>query len=300
MNEEQNVKHKSCSRRSKERMMKRNALIAVVVAVGAVVLGVRLLGAKANGSEPTVIIHAAPVYFPLATEGTLHSIHLSTTPVIDGQLSDWPVGESVALNRDTSYSFSGRIDDTADLSSLIRSGWDDQHVYFAIQVTDDVVMADSTDVWRDDGVEIGLDGLNDEYAWGWDDHQYTVVVDGRLGDRGAEATGVTAGISQHEGGYDIEVAIPMSKLLSGSPISGTVMGFTIGLHDDDDGDSWDAYLIWQGTNTSTSPEEYGDLLFTARAEDRLIALEARLVMLERKLQEVLIILQEFQGVAPPD
>ena len=280
--------------------MKRNALIAVAIAIGAVVLGMRLLGANANGTEPTVIIHAAPVYFPLATEGTLHCIHLSTAPAIDGQLGDWPVGESIALNRDTSYSFTGRIDNTTDLSSLIRSGWDDQHVYFAIQVTDEVVLADSADVWRDDGVEIGLDGLNDEYAWGWDDHQYTVVVDGRLGDRGAEASGVAAEILQRDGGYDIEIAIPMSQLLSGSPISGTVMGLTIGLHDDDDGDSWDAYLIWQGTNTSTSPEEWGNLLFTERAEDRLIALEARLVTLERKLQEILVILEEFRGVAPPD
>jgi len=281
-------------------MMKRNALIALAIAIGAIVLGMRLLGARANESEPTVIIHAAPVYFPLAAGGTLHSIHLSTTPVIDGQLSDWPVGESIELNRDTSYSFTGRIDNSADLSSLIRSGWDDQHVYFAIQVTDDVVLADSTDVWRDDGVEIGLDGLNDQYAWGWDDHQYTVVVDGRLGDRGAEATGVAAGVAEYAGGYSIEIAIPMSKLLSGSPISGTVMGFTIGLHDDDDGDSWDAYLIWQGTNTSTLPEEFGDLVFTERAEDRLVALEARLVMLERKLQEVLVILEQFQGVTPPE
>lgn len=279
--------------------MKRNALIAVIAAIGAVALGMRLLGADANGLDPTVIIHSVPV-FPLATGGSLHSMWLVTPPVIDGQLSDWPAGESIELNRNTAYSFTGRVDDTTDLSSLIRSGWDAQKVYFAIQVTDDIIIGgESADVWRDDGVEIGLDGLNDAYPWGWDDHQYTIVVDGRQVDRGTPTSDITAAISQYPGGYDIEVAIPMSSLLSGSPISGTVMGFTIGIHDDDDGGSWDAYLIWQGTNTSSSPEQFGDLLFTERPEDRLIALEAKLLKLERKLQELLIILQRFETVEPP-
>jgi len=278
--------------------MRRNALIAVVAAIGAVVLGIRLLGAEANGPDSTVVIHSAP-FSPLAAGGTLHCVSLISPPVIDGQLSDWPAAESIELTRYTAYTFIGSLVDTNDLSSLIRSGWDDQHVYFAIQVTDDVLVADSTDVWRDDGVEIGLDGLNDDYAWGWDDHQYTVVADGRRTDRSTVTSDITAAVYQYQGGYNVEVAIPMSKLISGSPISGTVMGLTIGLHDDDDGGSWDAYLIWQGTNTSSSPEEFGDLLFTERAEDRLVALEAKIAQLERKLQEVLALLQGFQAVEPP-
>jgi hypothetical protein len=278
--------------------MKRNALIAAIVAVGAITVGVRLLGAHATGSDPTVIIHSRPI-FPLATGGTLHSIYLTTPPLIDGQLNDWPAAESIGLDRYTAYTFLGRVDDTNDLSSLIRSGWDEQRVYFAIQVTDDIIIADSTDVWRDDGVEIGLDGLNDQYPWGWDDHQYTVVVDGRQADRAIPTSDLTAAVSQYEGGYDIEVAIPMNKLLSGSPISGTVMGFTIGIHDDDDGDSWDAYLIWQGPDTCCSPEQFGHLVLTERPEDRLIALEGKLIDLERKVQELLVIFKEFQQVEAP-
>ena len=280
--------------------MKKSALIVVIAAVGAVVLGMRLRGAEATGTDPTVIIHARPI-FPLATGGVLHSTSLAVPPLIDGQLSDWPAAESIGLDRYTAYTFVGRVDDTNDLSSLIRSGWDEQNVYFAIEVTDDIVIGgDSIDMWRDDCVEIGLDGLNDEYPWGWDDHQYSIAVDGRQSDRGAVASGLTAAVSQYEGGYNIEVSIPMSKLFSGSPISGTVTGFTIGLYDDDDGDSWDAYLIWQGPNTSSSPELFGDLVFTERAEDRIIALEARIIELERKIQELLVILEGFQLVEPPE
>ena len=280
--------------------MKKSALIAVLTAIGAVILGARLLGAEATGTDPMVIIHSRPIY-PLATGGVLHSTSLAVPPLIDGQLGDWPAAESIGLDRYTAYTFVGRVDDTNDLSSLIRSGWNEQNVYFAVEVTDDIVIGgDSADMWRDDSIEIGLDGLNDEYPWGWDDHQYTIAVDGRTSDRGAPASDLVAAISQHEGGYNIEVSIPMSKLLSGSPISGTVMGFTVGIYDDDDGGSWDAYLIWQGPNTSGSPEQFGDLLFTERAEDRLIALEAKLIELERKLQELLVIVEGFQGVRPPD
>ena len=87
--------------------------------------------------------------------------------------------------------------------------------------------------------------------------------------------------------------------IPGVPISGTVMGFTVGLRDDDDGGDWDAYLIWEGTNTSGAPEEFGSLVFTERLEDRIDALEARIIQLEQKLDELLEILSEFEGLPPP-
>jgi hypothetical protein len=280
--------------------MKKSILLAGIIAVGAVALGMRLLGAAATGPSPTVIIHSSPVYTAAAV-GSLNSMRLLAPPTMDGQLSDWPAGESIELNRNTAYTFRGTIDSLNDLSAVIRSGWDDRHLYFAIQVTDDVVIGgDSADVWRDDSVELGFDGLNDEYPWGWDDHQYNIVVDGRLTDRLVPISDIGVAISQHQGGYDIEVSIPVERLLAGIPISGTVAGFTVGIHDDDDRGNYDAYLIWQGTNTSSSPEQFGDLIFTERPEDRLIALESQLVKLERKLQELLVILKEFEPVVPPE
>jgi hypothetical protein len=148
-------------------------------------------------------------------------------------------------------------------------------------------------------VEIGLDGLYDRYAWGTDDHQYTIVYDGRVGDRGVPANDIITSIQERDDGYDIELAIAMSQLLPGIPISGTVMGLTVGLHDDDDGGTWDAYLIWEGTNTSSRPEEFGSLVFTVRLEDRITALEARIAQLETRTRELLEILSEFEDLPPP-
>jgi hypothetical protein len=218
---------------------------------------------------------------------------LLTPPIIDGLSGDWPFGNTIDLSRATAYSFSGVIDSPADLSAVIRSGWDEQWLYLLIEVSDDRIVADSIDVWRDDGVEIGLDGLHDQTAWGWDDHQYTLVVDGRMTDRSVATQKLAAAVLQYQGGYNIEVGIPIAQLIPGSPISGTVVGLTIGLHDDDDGGNWDGYLIWQGTNTSSVPEEFGSLTFVERAEDRLIALEARIAKLEAEIGELLVALSNF-------
>jgi hypothetical protein len=134
---------------------------------------------------------------------------------------------------------------------------------------------------------------------GSDDHQYTIVADGRRADRATATTVITAAVLQYQGGYNVEVAIPMSQLIPGTPVSGTVVGFTVGLHDDDDGGSWDAYLIWQGTSTSTAPEEFGNLIFWERAEDRLAVLEARVIKLEDSVRELLDVLSQFEQVTLP-
>ena len=255
---------------------------------------------RSSGREvlPAQELMAAEAY-PAFSRKSLFSMRLLAPPAIDGDLSDWPVAESTELSRNTAFAFSGRIDSLADLSAIIRSGWDEQTLFVAAQVSDDVLVTDSSDVWRDDGVEFGLDGLNDKNAWGTDDHQYTIVADGRVTDRSVPTTGISAAVMSYEGGYNVELAIPMEQLMAGTPVSGTVMGFTIGLHDDDDGDNWDAYLIWEGTSTGSLPEEFGSLVFSERLDDRLEVLEVKIGSLERQVRQLLTILGEFEGLPTP-
>jgi hypothetical protein len=281
-------------------MVKRVVLILCVV-MGTLVVGAQVMNAGMAGLAPNkVTLQDSSLTGQAATPRSLSCAHLLAPPVVDGKFDDWPAGlDGIHVNRDTAYSFSGRIDGYTDLSATVRSGWTIDALYFAIQISDDVVVTDSSDVWRDDGVEIGTDGMRDRQAWGLDDHQYTVVADGRITDRGVPTSSITATVLQRMGGYDVEIAIPMSKLITGVPISGTVMGFTIGVHDDDDGGNWDAYLIWEGTNTSSTPEQFGSLVLLERAEDRIAALEAKISQLEAKVQELLAILSEFQQVTPP-
>ncbi len=276
-------------------------IVWIVLAVGGlVVLGLRVLGAGPNTSLPAAVTLRNPsALVQAAGMKSLSSARFMAPPVVDGSLSEWAGREGAILSRDTAYAFSGRVDGTTDCSAVIYSGWMPSDLYFAIQVTDDVIMADSSDIWRDDGVELGLDGARDLQPWGWDDHQYTIAADVRVADRAVATQDITAAVAVRSGGYDIEVAIPMAKLVPGIPISGTVLGFTWAIHDDDDGGNWDAYLIWDGTNTSSMPDEFGSLALTERPEDRIAVLEAKVTELEAKVQELLVILAEFEGVTPP-
>jgi len=58
----------------------------------------------------------------------------------------------------------------------------------------------------------------------------------------------------------LEVAIAAEALGVGPLAVDKVMGFTFGLHDDDDGGDWESYLIWEGTRTNDSSAEYGVLI----------------------------------------
>ena len=277
--------------------MKKAILISLAV-LGIAAVGFRLSRTSAKQGVPVAPMDSDTIR-SVALGQSVNCLRLLTPPTLDGQSGDWPFGDTITLDRNTAYSFSGQIDNAADLSASVRSGWDDQHLYFLVQVADQTIVTDSTDMWRDDGVEFGLDGLHDQLPWGLDDHQYTVVADGRLADRTAGTTTISAAVLHYQGGYNVELAIPISQLIPGTPISGTVVGFTLGLHDDDDGGNWDAYLIWQGSDTGTLPDQFGSLVFVERVEDRLSVLEARITRLEERIRELLVVLSEFEQVTLP-
>lgn len=78
------------------------------------------------------------------------------------------------------------------------------------------------------------------------DHQYTIVRDGRLGDRGTPFTPSSRGISlatRDTGeGWELEIAVPWSEL-GGSGTPGRALSATVGVNDDDDGGAEDCHAI---------------------------------------------------------
>jgi len=152
--------------------------------------------------------------------------------------------------------------DPADSSARLLSAWDDEGLLFGVAIYDDVQVSDSREVWRDDSVELGIDGLNDKVGWRADDHQFTFTVDGRITDYGRPAPGVMAAVAPLNGGWGLEVMIPVDVLGAGPLVEGKVIGFTFGLHDDDDGGDWDSYMIWEGDSTNDSAD-YGTLLLVS-------------------------------------
>ncbi len=183
--------------------------------------------------------------------------------IIDGDLSDWALTNGIYMDRYNATTLAGFIPPSgpADASVTVWANWDDNYLYFAARVQDDIPWVDSTDIWKDDGVEFALDGENDNDSFSptGGDHQYTVRRDGLIQDRAVNTDKAAAAVKQRENGYDIEIAIPRSELGGTALAPGVVLGYNIGLNDDDDGGGRDSHLIWVGDNTFSGAENFADL-----------------------------------------
>ena len=196
----------------------------------------------------------------LAAEQAIPAYRAATRPIIDGDLSDWPRSPGFRLDDITAREIAiGAVPSPSDASAWIWARWDDDVLYLAIRVVDDVIVTDSSRVWEDDSVEAGVDGLTDGVPDGEDDHQFTVAADGRRTDFGEPFEGFNAAVRRRADGWDVEMAIPVDLLGRSRLQPGQVIGVNWGLNDDDDGDDIDAYLLWRGAHTWRTEPTWGRL-----------------------------------------
>ena len=194
------------------------------------------------------------IHFQETPRKEMTSLQALTPPVLDGDLSEWAEVPGTTLDADTADAIfpPGDHPSSSDAKIVLRSMWDTRRLYFAAEFSDDSLVADSADIWQDDELELGFDGLDDFLGWYADDHQFDVTVDGRTGDYGKTAPPppIQAVTGTIPGGWVAEIAVPVSSLHAGSVSIGKHFGFTFGYHDDDDGGNWDDYLVWAGDETT--------------------------------------------------
>jgi len=203
---------------------------------------------------------------PSATmEPLVLSVPANGSPVVvDGSRGEWPVDRLMTLDAATAYQAVGVIDGRSDLSADVWATWDQEYLYFAAHVNDDILVADSdSTMWHDDCLEIGLDGLYDHVGSGGDDHQYTIRFDGRLTDKGKllDDDNLLAATSRVSDGYDIEFGVPIRYLGYSGAEAGIIVGLNLALSDDDDVQGYDARLVWRGDSTANSSDCYVGLRF---------------------------------------
>lgn len=170
-------------------------------------------------------------------------------PTVDGRLREWPPLR-YRLDTDTTARRDGPVQrPTADDAQLLFDlRWTDQALYFAAAMGDDEAIVDSDLVWEDDSVELYVDGDNlDEAPFYMDnDHQYTVVRDGRFADRGAvidpASRGIVHAVTTDGPDYALEIAVPWSEL-TGTPSVGRLLGIDVAFNDDDDGEFEDTHFV---------------------------------------------------------
>ncbi len=180
--------------------------------------------------------------------------------------------------------------DTSDCSFYVYTLYDDEYLYIAVSVTDDITSFNDTgegtedgSTWNDDSVEIFIDGdysqfetsltaasADDqarEFATGgqfvltnnnsWRDNEAGNPTFGEDGDWYARAEWTDVG-------YDVEFKIKLSKI--GNPTKGSTIGFNIAVNDDDDDGATTSparyQLRWAGEAHVEST--YGALYFGPR------------------------------------
>ena len=158
----------------------------------------------------------------------------------------------------------GKLASPVDSSALVQVRWDDAHLYFAFDVRDDRIRVDSSDIWKDDSFELGLDGERDKDAFSASggDHQYTIRYDGWAADRGLDIDNpdVRWAVQPNDHGYQIELVVPLSALGVSSLTSNQILGVDFAVNDDDDGGERDSQLVWASWSTYSDAAAFGELV----------------------------------------
>jgi len=169
--------------------------------------------------------------------------------------------------------------DKQDLGIRVFAGYDADNFYIGVKVQDDNFFGDSAEeesrngnTWHDDAVEIFIDGDNSNFATRdtsgnnpkvvGTGGQFVISVNNAYREQEAGNPGYGedeawyARVATYDGGYDAEFRISMDTI--GNPKPGDVIGFTVGVNDDNDGGPRERQILWVGIPHTEAT--YGNLL----------------------------------------
>jgi hypothetical protein len=214
----------------------------------------------------------------------LAAAKMRISPDINGILkkSEWM--DAMQINLDSAEQVRqlpewGGID---DLSAKAWIKWDDENIYLAVDVKDDVHNQGSTDgdIWRGDGIQFAIDPVRAEGAGSKGYHEMGAALgnDGeiykwRWGAAVGKETGALdsaiAAVVRTGTNTIYEIAVPWDDILPDGTIAkeGYLLGISILVNDVDEGTKrgWIEYM--SGIGSSKDPTLYGDLILTTRGKD---------------------------------
>ncbi len=230
------------------------------------------------------------------------SPYVTEAPVMDGDLSDWDQSTFIHVTPQTGTfdAESDSTDDPNDLSFAFGVANDGQYLYVAVRITDDLLVLDTNRdpsdkealAWMDDAVEVFLDGDHNHSPDARDSEgiefmtggEFSIVANGAVTSRmsgfpltngdpdhwtSAGSYGPPPGAayqSPWDGqtqGFIVEARFNY-RIMGESVGPGSRIGFTVSVHDDDDGGGRDAALYWEGISPHCWKNEagWGDLILS--------------------------------------
>lgn len=204
-------------------------------------------------TAPPVVIPATPTPSAAGPRPFEANIPKVSGIQIDGKLSDWGVEPTFTIDQRSQVVYlseDGKWNGPDDLSTLAWAGWNEEGLYLAFQVKDDVIAQDNigADLWQGDYVEVQLDTqLEEDYNdhnMSSDDHQLgfspgnfgstpasTHSWQGPITD--AQMSQIQQAQTRTEDGYILEVFLP-KELLPGLELAeGVSLGLNINPSDAD-------------------------------------------------------------------
>ena len=219
-------------------------------------------------STPTATATMTATPTPTPTPKTVGVVRAAQAPVVDGNISEWGALASMPLNASAGfYSYLwGVVPTVADLSAELRTAWGPDTLYFAAAIADDVLVgSNSALIWGDDVIELALYMPDSQTT-----HMFTLALDGRQADNGAEITALTVITRTIPGGWALEAAIPVSALGTAGLTAGQEYPFTFALWDDDyftyPGQT---HLFWQSNTANNYKPDWGLLQLSGTSYDFL-------------------------------
>ncbi len=246
------------------------------------------------------LVAGPPVETGAHDTNPVQSRFVQRAPILDGDLSEWPDSTFIEVIPSTG-TFDAESDSTADptdLSFRFSVANDDDYLYVAVQVIDDVMVIDNNvdagdieaSAWMDDAVEIFLDGDHSHAPDGRDaggveyrtGGEFAIVANGAVtssysgfprthGDlrywsaaasyASTPAPAYAAPWDSAGAGFCIEARINLDHAPAARR-PGARIGFTVSAHDDDDGGERDAALYWRGRSPHCWQNEsaWGDVV----------------------------------------
>ena len=245
-----------------KKLLATGVLIAALFGSGGLVLG-GLGGHAADALDRDQWAPGGAVIAPVAQQPSIEAPHATAVLNLDGELGEWAGVPEAVLSQFSAvwWDYRGQAPpDVDDASLVLQAMWDDDYLYFGLQVRDDALVRDSVNIWWDDEIEIWLDGDADGDTDSAFDHQYTFNTDGTVTDS-TNPTDLTVQIQQVTGGWIVEAAVPADHLPVGALVGGGSLPLTFGYRDDDDGGTWDQRLLWAGDDDNNNrADHYGTLL----------------------------------------
>lgn len=109
-------------------------------------------------------------------ENIYHVSRAAKAPVIDGKIGEWQDVPAMVL--DKKEQTGGEWGGVEDLSGAMRLLWNDQGVYFCLQVTDDVHSAPEADsgLWANDGCQFAFDAYMNGPNGTYDSEEISLCV----------------------------------------------------------------------------------------------------------------------------